>query len=154
MSAPAPAPTSRPIDGCSRSSRAPSCGRRFELDCLPAWQRDYLREGLALERPRFPTIDEVVAALGGPTRVEQIATPGDCVDGFFEAYWRRPEALLDPAVRGAQSMWALLPAGVEQRIVARLSSALESGAWDAEHGQLREQEAFAGALRLVISQAR
>ena len=57
-------------------------------------------------------------------------------------------------MRGAQSMWALLPAGVEQRIVARLSSALESGAWDAEHGQLREQEAFAGALRLVISQER
>ena len=108
----------------------------------------------ALERPRFPTIDEVVAALGGRTRVEQIATPGDCVDGFFEAYWRRPEALLDPAVRGAQSIWALLPAGVEQRIVARLTSALESGAWDSEHGRLREQEAFAGALRLVISRAR
>ncbi|MDQ6841790.1 MAG: hypothetical protein M3025_05125, partial [Actinomycetota bacterium] len=35
--------------------------------------------------------------------------PADCKDGFFEAYWRRPEALLDPAVRASQSMWALLP---------------------------------------------
>ena len=137
-----------------RVARGPVVVFTFELDCLPAWQRDYLDEGLALERPRFPTVDEVAAALGGRTRVEQIATPGDCVDGFFEAYWRRPEALLDPAVRGAQSMWTLLPAGVERRIVARLSTALESGAWDAEHGQLREQEAFAGALRLVISEAR
>ena len=76
------------------------------------------------------------------------------MDGFFEAYWRRPEAVLDPAVRGAQSMWTLLRAGVERRIVARLSTALQSGAWDAEHGQLREQEALAGALRLVISEAR
>jgi SAM-dependent methyltransferase len=137
-----------------RVARGPVVVFTFELDCLPAWQRDFLREGLELERPRFPAIDEVAAALAGRTRIERIATPGDCVDGFFEAHWRRPEALLDPAVRSAQSMWALLPEGVEQRIVARLSAALESGAWDAEHGQLRKQEAFAGALRLVISQAR
>ena len=32
------------------------------------------------------------------------------MDGFFEAFWRRPEALLDPAVRSAQSMWRLLDA--------------------------------------------
>jgi hypothetical protein len=137
-----------------RVARGPVVVFTFDLDCLPAWQQDHLREGLALERPRFPTIDDIAAALGGRTRVEQIATPGDCVDGFFEAFWRRPEALLDPAVRSAQSMWALLPAGVEQRIVARLSAALESGAWDAEHGHLREQEEFPGALRLVVSQAR
>lgn len=94
------------------------------------------------------------AALAGRTRVEHIATPGDCIDGFFEAFWRRPEALLDPAIRSAQSMWALLDPGVEERIVARLSAALESGAWDAEHGHLREQTTFRGALRLVISAAR
>ena len=125
----------------------------FELDCLPAWQQEYLHEGLVLEQPRFPAIDDVAAALGGHTRVERIPTPGDCQDGFFEAFWRRPEALLDPAVRGAQSMWALLEPGVEQRIVDRLSEALDSGAWDAEHGHLREQESFDGALRLVISEA-
>jgi hypothetical protein len=75
------------------------------------------------------------------------------VDGFFEAFWRRPESLLDPAVRSAQSMWALLEEGVEERIVRRLSSALSSGEWDAEHGHLREQDHFDGALRLVISEA-
>jgi SAM-dependent methyltransferase len=124
----------------------------FELDGLPAWQHEYLHEGLVLERPRFPAIDDIAAALGGRTRVEHIPTPGDCLDGFFEAFWRRPEALLDPAVRGAQSMWALLEPDVEQRIVDRLSDALSSGAWDAEHGHLREQDSFDGALRLVISE--
>ncbi len=84
--------------------------------------------------------------------MERIPTPGDCVDGFFEAFWRRPEALLDPAVRGAQSVWALLEADVEQRIVDRLTAALECGAWDAEHGHLRAQESLEGALRLVISE--
>jgi SAM-dependent methyltransferase len=135
-----------------RVARGPVVVFTFELDRLPAWQLEYLREGVAKERPRFPALDDVAAALGGRTRVERIPTPGDCRDGFFEAFWRRPEALLDPAVRGAQSMWALLEPGVEQRIVDRLAAALGSGAWDAEHGHLREQENLQGALRLVISE--
>ncbi len=124
----------------------------FELDGLPTWQQEYLHEGLERERPRFPAIEDIATALGGRTRVEHIPTPGDCLDGFFEAYWRRPEELLSPEVRATQSMWALLDPGVEQRIVDRLATALQSGAWDAEHGHLREQESFEGALRLVISE--
>jgi SAM-dependent methyltransferase len=125
----------------------------FELSALPAWQLDYLCEAVAAEQPRFPALEEIAAALGGRTHVEHMPTPGDCSDGFFEAFWRRPESLLDPAVRGAQSVWALLEPGVERGIVARLAAALDSGAWDAEHGHLREQDAFDGALRLVISEA-
>ena len=50
-------------------------------------------------------------------------------------------------------MWPLLPAGVEERIVSRLAAALSSGAWDAEHGHLREQSSFAGSLRLVVAES-
>jgi hypothetical protein len=50
-------------------------------------------------------------------------------------------------------MWALLEPGAEERIVARLSEALQSGAWDAEHGHLRDLDSYDGALRLVISEA-
>ena len=135
-----------------RVARGPVAVLTFELDALPAWQQDHLHEGLVVERPRFPVIDAVAAALGGRTHVEAIPTPGDCVDGFFEAFWRRPEALLDPEVRAAQSMWALLPPGVEEQIVARLAADLASGAWDAAHGHLRGQDAFAGALRIVVSE--
>src|SRR5271166_2992093 len=125
-----------------RVSRGPVVIFTFELDCLPAWQQEFLHEGLVKERPRFPAPEEIAAALGGRTRIERIPTPGDCVDGFFEAFWRRPEGLLDPAVRSAQSMWTLLEPGVEQRMVDRLAAALDSGAWDAEHGHLRQQENF------------
>lgn len=124
----------------------------FELEALPPWQLEFLREGIELEKPRFPAIAAVEAALGGRTRVERIPTPADCADGFFEAFWNRPEALLDPAVRASQSLWALLGPGVEQRIVERLRTALESGAWDANHGRLREMDEFDGSLRLVISE--
>lgn len=124
----------------------------FDLGDLPAWQRDYLAEGLAIERPRFPSIDATAAALGGRIRVERIPTPSDCWDGFFEAFWNRPEALLDPDVRVSQSMWQVVGSRVEERIVGRLRAALESGAWDSAHGHLRERDSFDGSLRLVISE--
>ena len=135
-----------------RVARGPVVVFTFELGALPAWQQEHLREGLVIERPRFPAIADVAAALGGRTRVEHIPTPGDCEDGFFEAFWRRPEALLDPAVRASQSMWTLLGPDVEERIVERLADAMASGAWDAQHGHLRELDSYDGALRLVISE--
>jgi SAM-dependent methyltransferase len=125
----------------------------FELDDLPAWQHEYLNEALAKDRPRFPAIEDIATALGGRTRVERIPTPGDCTDGFVEAFWRRPEALLDPAVRSAQSLWPLLDPGAEQLIVDRLAAALDSGEWDAKHGDLRDKDRLQGSLRLVISEA-
>jgi len=125
----------------------------FELDDLPAWQRDYLADGLMIERSRFPSMAEIAHALGGQVTIEAIPTPRDCVDGFFEAFWSRPEALLDPEVRASQSMWALLEPGVEQQIVDRLRQDLRSGAWDAQYGYLREMASHDGALRLVKAEA-
>jgi hypothetical protein len=51
--------------------------------------------------------------------------------------------------------WDPVEAGLAElrRMVARLADALRSGAWDAEHGHLRSQREFDGALRLVVSEA-
>ena len=135
-----------------RVARGPVVVFTLELSDLPEWQLDYLAEGLAADGSRFAPLEQVAAALGGGTRIESIATPGDCTDGFIEAYWRRPELLLDERVRSAQSLWALLPDGVEERIVARLADALASGEWDERHGHLRELAEYHGSLRLVISE--
>ena len=43
--------------------------------------------------------------------------PWDCADGFFEAYWRRPEAYLDAQVRRGMSVWNRVGPEVEQRAV-------------------------------------
>lgn len=124
----------------------------FDLDHLPPWQLDHLAEGLEIEGPRFGRIADVVASLGGRARIETIPTPSDCRDGFFEAFWNRPEALLDPAVRASQSMWELLDEAVEERIVERLGADLASGRWDERYGRLRGMEFFEGSLRLIISE--
>lgn len=135
-----------------RVARGPVVVFTFDLAHLPAWQLHHFAEGLQIEGPRFPPVEHVAEVLGGRTRIERIPTPADCADGFFEAFSNRPEAMLDPAVRAAQSMWALLPPEVEARIVARLAAALRSGAWDAEHGHLRARDAIDGALRLIVSE--
>jgi SAM-dependent methyltransferase len=135
-----------------RVARGPVVVFTFELDELIGWQRDHLAEVMEIERPRFGTAAEVAAELGGRVRIETLPTPADCTDGFFEAYWNRPEMLLDPEVRASQSIWELAEPGVEERIVARLAAELESGRWDAEHGALRERRSYEGSLRLIVSE--
>lgn len=135
-----------------RVARGPVVIFTFELNDLIAWQRDYFAAAIALEQPRFGTLDEVAAELGGKVRIERMPTPADCTDGFFEAFWNRPELLLDPTVRASQSIWELLEPGVEERICERLGADLASGRWDAEHGALREMPSYEGSLRLVISE--
>jgi SAM-dependent methyltransferase len=136
-----------------RVARGPVVVFTFDLECLPEWQRDYFGEALEIERPRFPTLAAVSEALGGRVRVERIPTPADCADGFVEAFWSRPERLLDPDVRASQSLWAVVGPEPEKRMITRLAADLESGAWDAEHGHLREISEFEGAMRLVISES-
>jgi SAM-dependent methyltransferase len=135
-----------------RVARGPVVVFTFELEDLIPWQRDYFAEPIALEQARFGTLDEIAAELGGKVRIERMATPADCTDGFFEAFWNRPEPLLDPSVRASQSIWELLGPGAEERIFERLGADLASGRWDAEHGALRELKSYEGALRLLVSE--
>jgi hypothetical protein len=69
-----------------------------------------------------------------------------------EAFWRRPEALLDPRIRAAQSVWSLIDERLQERIFTRLAADLSSGLWDTHHGHLRGRREFNGSLRLVISE--
>ncbi|MBS1884237.1 MAG: SAM-dependent methyltransferase, partial [Actinobacteria bacterium] len=135
-----------------RVARGPVVVFTFDLDHLIGWQRDHFCEAVAIEQPRFGTVGEVAAELGGKVRVETIPTPADCTDGFFESYWNRPELLLDPTVRASQSIWELVDPQVEESIFAHLAADLESGRWDEENGTLRQLESYQGALRLVISE--
>ena len=69
---------------------------------------EYLPESLTDEQFVDVTFPELDDALGG-IRVEPVPVPADCQDGFFAAYWARPEAYLDPTVRAGISV--LLAAG-------------------------------------------
>ena len=124
----------------------------FDLADLPEWQRDYFGAIIDVETGLFGTPEEVAAELGGRTRIERIPIPADCLDGFVEAFWNRPEALLDPEVRASQSLWERFDESELEPIFERLAADLGSGAWDERHGHLRSRDSYGGALRLVISE--
>ena len=134
-----------------RVARGPVVILTFDGDALDGlWLRHYVPELSLVERTRMPSISRIVDGLGGDARVTPVPIPHDCVDGFADAFFARPEAFLDDAVRRAQSAWTFLPDGVEQRFVATLADDLQSGAWDRRFGEWRSRPSFEGALRLVV----
>jgi hypothetical protein len=76
--------------------------------------------------------------------------PHDCVDGFGQAFFARPERLLEPEVRRAMSAWSFVPEDVVGRFERNLRSDLESGGWDARYGEFRHLAEFDAGLRIVI----
>ena len=135
-----------------RVARGPVVIVAFDGPALSQWWlNDYAPELILAEQRRYPGIDDVVEQLGPGTEVRPIAIPFDCSDGFTEAYYGRPERLLDPAVRRAQSSWGFVEPGVEQRFEASLAADLASGAWDARYGSWRERPSYDGSLRLIVN---
>jgi len=111
---------------------------------------EYFPEVRALETEKPPAPAAVAALLGG-ARVEPVAVPADCVDGFGGCFWNRPEQYLDPAVQDGMSSFAQLDAEVRARGTERLRADLESGAWDARHGELRGLAELDLGYRLVVA---
>jgi SAM-dependent methyltransferase len=103
-----------------------------------------------LDWPDPVTVDDVVAELGGAS-VITIPTPHDCVDGFFAAYWRRPEAYLDPSVRACISGLARAEPGLLEPGLTKLAADLESGAWQRRHADLLELDELDTGMRLVVT---
>jgi SAM-dependent methyltransferase len=108
--------------------------------------RDYMPEFGRLAAHGMP-IEDIASHLGG-ARIEAVPIPHDCVDGFLHAYWRRPEAYLDPVVRANISVFSQLDAGEG---IARLEADLRSGAWHERNGHLLDVEALDLGYRLLVA---
>jgi SAM-dependent methyltransferase len=112
--------------------------------------RDYLPEFAALRPVRvLAAASELAAAVGA--RLEPVPVPWDCVDGFYEAHWRRPAAYLDEDVRRGVSVWAALGPEVEQRAVDSLRDDLASGRWAERNHELLDLDAAELGARLLIA---
>ena len=134
-----------------RVTRGPIVVLTFDGDALDRfWLADYAPELIAVDRRRYPAIDRIGEGLGGRCAVQTVPIPIDCMDGFTEAFYARPEQFLAPAVRRSQSAWGFLEPAEEDRIVGALAGDLTSGAWDVRHGHLRTQPWFEGAVRLIV----
>jgi SAM-dependent methyltransferase len=112
--------------------------------------RDYLPEFARLVPPGY-SLDEMLAALGGG-RIESVPIPHDCRDGFLHAYWRRPRAYLDPAVRAGISVCQLLEPDEVAQAIARLEADLDSGEWERRNGALLDLEELDLGYRIVVTE--
>ena len=113
--------------------------------------QDYFPGFLEADRRQFPSIAAYADAFGPSARlqIEAVPVPRDCVDGFLGAYWARPEAYLDPAVRAGISLFARseTEAGIE-----RLRADVASGVWHARHGHSLAEDALDVGYRLVVAE--
>jgi SAM-dependent methyltransferase len=109
---------------------------------------DYLPE--AAEREAGLAAVDTVSAAWPDAHVLPVPIPWDCTDGFFAAYWRRPEAYLVPEVRASISGLALMDQDLVLDAVRRLAADLDSGAWARRHEGLLSSEQLDCGYRLVV----
>lgn len=116
--------------------------------------RDYLPGFIDLipQRHRAPGIWAAdLGELLGPASIRTLEIPHDCVDGFYHAFWRRPRAYLDQAVRDNISVFHRLAAAEVADGITRLAGDLADGTWLGRHGDLMSRESLDLGLRLVVA---
>jgi Methyltransferase domain len=126
------------------------------LTCDPTlvqrfWLKDYARLVLATEARRYPALAAIREGLGGVAETLSVGIPLNCRDGFNEAYYGRPEKLLDEGARTACSAWSFVDEPTADRYVFALGDDIETGVWDRKHGELRTQPSYDGSLRLIVA---
>ncbi len=113
------------------------------------WLTDYFPQLSVLDDVQMPKMADYPRWLGS-VQVETLLVPHDCSDGFLYAYWRRPEAYLDPRIRsGISSFWSIedLDIGLQ-----KLSDDIRSGEWDRLYGYLKPKNEYDAGYRLVIAE--
>ena len=115
------------------------------------WLAEYCPEVIAAERGRYPALGELADGLGGAVTTSLVPIPLDCTDGFNEAYYGRPECLLDADARLSCSAWSFVDRSDVWTFERTLSTDLADGSWDERFGFLRTTPEFIGSLALLVS---
>jgi ubiquinone/menaquinone biosynthesis C-methylase UbiE len=87
----------------------------------------------------------------GEVEFAPIPISADCTDGFCGAWWRRPEAYLDPAVRAGISVFQLLPEEEVNPALEQLRRDLADDTWARRNAEILECEEIDLGIRLVVA---
>jgi SAM-dependent methyltransferase len=136
---------------CGRSARKRVVLLTIDLEVYGQFWllQEYFPDLLAIDQEIFPSIDTIASTLGS-VNITAVPIPADCIDGFLGAYWRRPEAYLETAIRAGMSTFAKIT-NVDDR-VALLREDLASGRWHRTHRDLLNSSDFDLGYRLVVAQ--
>jgi SAM-dependent methyltransferase len=103
---------------------------------------EYLPAAAETDARQAVPLQSLCALLDGDCQVQAVPVPHDCLDGFGAAYWRRPEAYLDPEVRAGISMLAKTDEAALRAGLRRLEDDLQTGRWHREHAPLLQLDAL------------
>lgn len=118
----------------------------------PFWlTRDYFPEIHAMDRPIFPDLAEFRAHFD-EVQMRPLPIPSDCQDGFFAAFWQRPEAYLQSSVRQSMSPFAKIENLAEG--LQKLEADLASGAWAAKNHAILSLSSLDVGYVLVTAKVR
>jgi SAM-dependent methyltransferase len=113
---------------------------------------EYLPAAALIEREQQSVpVTAITDQLPG-AEVRTVETPYDCIDGFGAAFWRRPEAYLDPAVRAGISFLAKADEATLRPGLQKLADDVESGRWHTNHADLLALDSMDVGCRLVIAE--
>lgn len=94
----------------------------------------------------FPPLEGLIASIrtqtGRVVATTPFPLPHDLLDGFGSAYWRRPEAYLDPAARAGISAFAMADGNMVESGLELLKRDLKSGEWLRQHGAVLSRPEF------------
>ncbi|HTG06471.1 MAG TPA: methyltransferase domain-containing protein [Bradyrhizobium sp.] len=139
----------RGLSECVRVARTKVVLLTNDFDvCANFWLFDYFPELLRADRRIFPHIARFEHALGSLETIV-VPVPADCRDGFLGAYWKRPNAYLDPVVRKNISTFSKI--GNIDSQLARLENDIVSGAWERRYDTLMGLEVLDLGYRILIS---
>jgi SAM-dependent methyltransferase len=114
---------------------------------------DYLPAARKADAEMAVPIERLMALLVEPV-VTPVPVPHDCSDGFGAAYWRRPEAYLDPAVQAGISLLARADPASLARGLTRLAADVDSGRWHDGHADLLERDELDLGYCLITAETR
>ena len=130
-----------------RVARGPVVVMTWDPHYVDCWLHDYFPGLWQVDRDNFPPMAAYERVLG-ELEVRLVPVPHDCTDGFFGAYWRRPEAYLDRNVRAAISGFQSFDAtpGTE-----RLARDLRDGTWQARYAGILNKDDLDLGYRLIVA---
>lgn len=116
------------------------------------WAYRYFPTAEALDRDRFPSIDDAIDALGGEARVDVVPIAHNCRDSFLGAYWRRPSLILDARTR--RTIATLSEIGDDDLLdgLADLASDIRSGRWEMGNAWLLDLPELDLGYRLITAE--
>lgn len=120
----------------------------FDPSHRDIWLLDYFPGLASLDDENMPQLSHYNEWLEH-VEIKPVPVPHDCKDGFLYAYWRRPQAYLDPKVRAAMSSFHAL--GDVSESLNRLKTDLDSGAWAECYSALLKCEAYDVGYRLITA---